>query len=144
MLLFPSMRSTTTSTMLHGHILIDASSKLKLNLNVPGLCCLSWHGGGIKPGLLNLSITYFQTKKLATNFLCKELGPKELLRRAQAAQSKYQKWISSKLSLLRSNNVPILPMKHHAYVFVKTEAEACAHAVDLIKLTVALHSSVVK
>jgi hypothetical protein len=109
------MRFTTTSTILHEHILIDASSKLKLNLNVPGLSCLLRRGGGIKPGLMNLSITYFQTKMMAFNF-----HRKEFLRMYQAALLKYQKRLSSKLSFLRLNNAPILPMKISAYVFSKS------------------------
>ena len=125
--------------MLHGHILIGASSKLKLNLNVHGLCCLSRRGGGIKPGLVNLSITYFRTKQLAFNF-----HHEEFLRKYQAALLKYQKRLSSKSSFLRLNNAPILPMKRRAYVFVNTEAETRMRAVDVIKLIVALHSSAVK
>ncbi len=125
--------------MLHWCILIDASSKLKLNLNMPGHCSLSRHGGGIKPGLVNLSITYFWTKQLVFNFRCKEF-----LRKYWATLLKYQKRLSSKLLFLRLNNAPILPMKHRAYVFVNTEAEMRMRAVDVIKLIVALHSSAVK
>ncbi len=125
--------------MPHGHILIDASSKLKLNQNVPGLCCLSPHGGGIKPGLVHLSITYFRTKQLAFNF-----HHKEFLRRYRAALLRYQKRLSSKILFLHLINAPILPIKRRAYVFVNTEAETRAPAVDVIKLIVALHSSAVK
>jgi hypothetical protein len=132
------MHFTTTSTMLHGRILIDVSSKLKLNLNVPGLCCLLWHGGGIKPDLVNLSITYFWTKQLAFNF-----HHEEFLRKYQAALLKYQKRLSSKSSFLRLNNAPILPMKRRAYVFVNTEEETRTRAVDVIKLIVVSHSSAV-
>jgi hypothetical protein len=125
--------------MLLGHIFIDATSKIKININAAGLRCLSWRRGGIEPGPLKLSLTSFRYRKLAHNFLCKVS-----LKKACIAQSKYKKKLSAKSSFLRSHNGPILPMKCSAYVFVNTEAEMHARAVKVIKLIVGSHSSAVK
>ena len=134
------MGSPDTSTTLYRRKFINASSKIKLLINAAGLRCLSWRRGGcIEPAPLNLSITYFWTKTLATNFF-----HRELLKRIKAAQTKYQAKLSAESSFLCSNNDPIFPMKQRAYDFLNNEAETHARAVDVINLIVASHSSAVK